>query len=147
MGLFFTKPTLNVPAVQQVFREALETQPAANPEDDLQNAERLVTRMPQYVSNVPDFACRRVIYQALRTNLAGAQDHARSRNRYLVRKTYAFAKSVPYMDDQCEVDKTFYNFCRRHRGQRGERPAMRQGITDHVWSVAEVLGYRSAAPG
>jgi len=22
---------------------------------------------------------------------------------------------------------------------------MRQGITDHVWSVAEVLGYRSAS--
>jgi transposase-like protein/IS1 family transposase len=71
---------------------------------------------------------------------------ARSRNRYLVRKTYAFAKLVGYMDDQCEVDKTFYNFCRRHRGLRGETPAMRQGITDHVWSVAEVLGYRSASP-
>jgi hypothetical protein len=71
---------------------------------------------------------------------------ARSRNRYLVRKTYAFAKLVEYMDDQCEVDKTFYNFCRQHRGLKGETPAMRQGITDHVWTVAEVLGYRSAAP-
>jgi hypothetical protein len=71
---------------------------------------------------------------------------ARSRNRYLVRKTYAFAKLVTYMDDQCEVDKTFYNFCRQHRGLKGETPAMRQGITDHVWTVAEVLGYRSAAP-
>jgi len=71
---------------------------------------------------------------------------ARSRNRYLVRKTYAFAKTVPYMDDQCEVDKTFYNFCRRHRGLKGQTPAMRQGIADHVWSVAEVLGYRSAVP-
>lgn len=72
---------------------------------------------------------------------------ARSRNRYLVRKTYGFAKLVTYMDDQCEVDKTFYNFCRKHRGLKGETPAMRQGITDHVWTVAEVLGYRSAAPG
>jgi hypothetical protein len=72
---------------------------------------------------------------------------ARSRNRYLVRKTYAFAKRVEYMDDQCEVDKTFYNFCRRHRGLKGETPAMRQGITDHVWSVVEVLGYRSTSPG
>lgn len=71
---------------------------------------------------------------------------ARSRNRYLVRKTYGFAKRVGYMDDQCEVDKTFYNFCRKHRGLKGETPAIRQGITDHVWSVAEVLGYRSAAP-
>lgn len=72
---------------------------------------------------------------------------ARSRNRYLVRKTYGFAKLVTYLDDQCEVDKTFYNFCRKHRGLRGETPAMRQGITDHVWSVAGVLGYRSTALG
>lgn len=72
---------------------------------------------------------------------------ARSRNRYLVRKTYAFAKRVPYMDDQYEVGQTFYNFCRKHRGLKGETPAMRQGVTAHVWSVAEVLAYRSAAPG
>lgn len=71
---------------------------------------------------------------------------ARSRNRYLVRKTYAFAKQVKYMDDQCALDKTVYNFCRQHRGLKGETPAMRQGITDHVWSVAEVLRYRRAVP-
>ena len=71
---------------------------------------------------------------------------ARSRNRYLVRKTYAFAKKVSYMDDQCAVDKTVYNFCRKHRGLKGETPAMRQGLTNHVWSVAEVLRYRSAVP-
>jgi len=29
---------------------------------------------------------------------------------------------------------------------KGETPAMRHGLTDHVWSVAEVLGYRSAVP-
>ena len=71
---------------------------------------------------------------------------ARSRNRYLVRKTYAFAKRVPYLNDQCEVDKIFYNFCRQHRGLKGETPAMRHGLTDHVWSVAEVLGYRGGTP-
>jgi IS1 family transposase len=32
---------------------------------------------------------------------------ARSRDRYLARKTYGFAKLVTYMDDQCEVGKTF----------------------------------------
>jgi IS1 family transposase len=71
---------------------------------------------------------------------------ARSRNRYLVRKTYAFAKKVSCMDDQCAVDKTVYNFCRKHRGLKGETPAMRQGITDHVWHIDEVLRYRSAVP-
>ena len=85
--------------------------------------------------------------KAISTSLLERQNGtARSRNRYLVRKTYAFAKKVEYMDDQCAVDKTFYNFCRKHRGLKGETPAMRQGITNHVWSVAEVLRYRSAVP-
>lgn len=43
------------------------------------------------------------------------------------RALHGFAKLVTYLDDQCEVDKTFYNFCRRHRGLKGETPAMRQG--------------------
>jgi IS1 family transposase len=85
--------------------------------------------------------------QMISTSLLERQNGtARSRNRYLVRKTYAFAKLVEYMDDQCEVDKTFYNFCRKHRGLKGETPAMRQGITDHVWHIEEVLRYRSAVP-
>jgi IS1 family transposase len=85
--------------------------------------------------------------QTISTSLLERQNGtARSRNRYLVRKTYAFAKLLEYMDDQCEVDKTFYNFCRKHRGLKGETPAMRQGITDHVWRIDEVLRYRSAVP-
>lgn len=71
---------------------------------------------------------------------------ARSRNSYLTRKTYAFAKRVTYMDDQCALDKTCYNFCRKHRGLKGATPAMRQGLTDHVWSIAEVMRYRGADP-
>ena len=71
---------------------------------------------------------------------------ARSRNRYLTRKTYEFAKLVEYMDDQCILDKVFYNFCRRHRGLKGQTPAQRHGVSDHVWSIAEVLRYRPADP-
>lgn len=70
---------------------------------------------------------------------------SRSRNSYLIRKSYAFAKQVTYMDDQCAVDKTFYNFCQRHRGLKGKTPAMQQGLTDHVWAIAEVLRYRAGA--
>jgi hypothetical protein len=33
---------------------------------------------------------------------------------------------------------------REHEGLKGETPAMRQGFTDHVSSLAEVLSYRSA---
>jgi hypothetical protein len=70
---------------------------------------------------------------------------SRSRNSYLIRKTYAFAKEVKYMDDQCAMDKTFYNFCRRHRSLQGKTPALQQGLTDHVWTIAEVLRYRGRA--
>ena len=85
--------------------------------------------------------------KAISTSLIERQNGtARSRNRYLVRKTYAFAKRIEYLDDQCVVDKTLYNFCRQHRGLLGETPAMRHGLTDHVWTVAEVLRYRSAVP-
>lgn len=55
---------------------------------------------------------------------------AHSRDRYLVRKTYAFAKLVLYLDDQCEVDKTFYNICSK---LQDETLAMWQGLTDHGW--------------
>jgi len=33
---------------------------------------------------------------------------------------------------------TYYNFCRIHNSLR-VTPAMEAGITDHVWSVAELL--------
>jgi IS1 family transposase len=71
---------------------------------------------------------------------------ARSRNRYLTRKTLAFAKVVEYMEDQCILDKVFYNFCRKHRGLKWQTPAQRHGISDHLWSIAEVLRYRAADP-
>ena len=60
--------------------------------------------------------------------------------------TYAFAKKVESMDDQCAGDKTCSNFCRKHRGLKGETLAMRQGITDHIWRIDEVSHYRSAVP-
>jgi len=56
-------------------------------------------------------------------------------------------KLVEYLDEQREAEKTSYNFCRRRRRLKGETPAMRQGLTDHVCPVAEVSGYRGTAPG
>ena len=33
----------------------------------------------------------------------------------------------------------FYNFCRVHQTLKAT-PAMAAGLTDHVWSIAELLG-------
>ena len=32
-----------------------------------------------------------------------------------------------------------YNFCRVHKSLHGETPAMAARLTDHVWSIAELL--------
>jgi hypothetical protein len=39
----------------------------------------------------------------------------------------------------------WYNFCRVHSSLR-VAPAMQAGITDHVWSIAEVMGFEVAMP-
>jgi len=32
-----------------------------------------------------------------------------------------------------------YNFCRRHSSLKRQTPAMASGLTDHVWTMGEVL--------
>jgi len=41
---------------------------------------------------------------------------------------------------------TVYNFCSGHGSLGGRTPAMAAGITDHQWTVAELLGYRVPLP-
>jgi hypothetical protein len=33
----------------------------------------------------------------------------------------------------------FYNICRAHQAHKGATPAMAAGLTDHVWSIQEML--------
>jgi hypothetical protein len=42
---------------------------------------------------------------------------------------------------------TVYNFCAPHRSlTRGHTPVMAAGISDHVWSMDELLHYRVPLP-
>jgi transposase-like protein len=41
---------------------------------------------------------------------------------------------------------TVYNFCTPHQSLKGQTPAQASGLTDHCWSVAELLGYQVAPP-
>ena len=41
---------------------------------------------------------------------------------------------------------TVYNFCTPHQSLKRQTPAQAAGLTDHCWSVAELLGYRVAPP-
>lgn len=59
--------------------------------------------------------------------------------KWLTRLTYAFSKKWENLDAALALHFAYYNFCRIHKTIR-VTPAMEAGITDHVWSLAELLG-------
>ena len=80
-----------------------------------------------------------------RTNLT-----SRHMNGRLVRKTLGFSKQVAMLDAACVWEDVVYNFAHRVKTLRikindGNRrwlqrsPAMAAGLTDHIWSIREVL--------
>lgn len=88
----------------------------------------------------------------------------REHNRRLARKTIAFSKALPWLEKQLWLSIAYYHFCLPHqslrqrlpeaeltRGSGSPRqwqpitPAMAAGMTDHVWTTAELLGHRVPA--
>lgn len=88
----------------------------------------------------------------------------REHNRRLTRKTIAFSKELPWLEKQLWLALAYYHFCLPHhslrqrlpapeptRGSGSPRqwrpvtPAMAAGMTDRVWTTAELLGYRIPA--
>ena len=54
--------------------------------------------------------------------------------------TNAHSKTLANMKDAVVLYVAFYNFCRVN-GALGKRtPAMAAGLTDHVWTLAELMG-------
>ncbi len=88
----------------------------------------------------------------------------REHNRRLTRKTTAFSKALPWLEKQLWLSLAYYHLCLPHlslreplpqplptrghgtaRKWQARTPAMAAGITDHVWTTAELLGYRVPA--
>lgn len=88
----------------------------------------------------------------------------REHNRRLTRKTTAFSKELPWFEKQLWLSLAYYHFCLPHQSLRRRlnepeptrghgslrqwqpvTPAMEAGLTDHVWTTAELLGYRVPA--
>ena len=63
----------------------------------------------------------------------------RMQMRRLTRLTNAFSKKLSHLKAAVALHFAYYNFCRVHSSLR-VTPAMEAGISDHVWSVAELLG-------
>jgi len=57
----------------------------------------------------------------------------------LTRLTYAFSKKWENLQAALALHFAYYNFCRQHSSLR-VTPAMEAGITDHIWSIAELIG-------
>jgi len=88
----------------------------------------------------------------------------REHNRRLTRKTIAFSKELPWLEKQLWLCLAYYHFCLPHQSLRQRlptpeptrgsgtprrwqpvTPAMAAGMTDRVWTTAELLGYRVPA--
>ena len=86
-----------------------------------------------------------------RNNLTMRQNVGR-----LVRKALSFSKSVYYLQRHIDLEDAVYNFVKPHRSLRRpmrkskaqrrkweqRTPAMAAGLTDHVWSMEELLEFR-----
>lgn len=73
----------------------------------------------------------------------------RARLTCLVRRTRALARRPETLSAGMYLVGCLYNFCTPHQSLSEETqrtPAMAAGLTDHVWSVSELLWYRIALP-
>jgi transposase-like protein/IS1 family transposase len=57
----------------------------------------------------------------------------------LTRLTYAFSKKWDNLDAALALHFAYYNFCRVHKTIK-MTPAMASGLTNKVWTIAELLG-------
>jgi len=60
--------------------------------------------------------------------------------RRFTRLTNAHSKTLANMKDAVALYVAFYNFCRVQQGLGKSTPAMKAGLTDHIWTFTELLG-------
>jgi transposase-like protein/IS1 family transposase len=89
-----------------------------------------IIRRPRFGN--PDMSLATTCH-AERTNLT-----LRTFNRRLVRRTINFSKTVENHRNSVALFVAVFNFCRVHKTLK-KTPAMAAGLTDHVWTVEELL--------
>ena len=62
----------------------------------------------------------------------------RMQMRRFTRLTNGFSKKLENLKAAVAVFMAWYNFCRVHQTLR-VTPAMEAGLTDHVWTIGELL--------
>lgn len=95
---------------------------------------------PEVVDAIPVPRIGRPVPQRICTSHVERQNLSmRMCIRRLTRLTNAFSKNWRNLKAALALYFAYYNLCRVHQTLR-VTPAMRTGLTDHVWSVAELLG-------
>src|SRR5271165_3716611 len=61
--------------------------------------------------------------------------------RRFTRLTNAFSKKLDNHKAACALHFAYYNFCRIHKSLR-VTPAMEAGLTDHLWTIRELVSHR-----
>jgi hypothetical protein len=65
--------------------------------------------------------------------------------RRFTRLTNAHSKKIANHAAAVSLHFAYYNLCRVHSSlKRGQTPAMAAGVTDHVWSLEELIGLLEA---
>jgi IS1 family transposase len=90
-----------------------------------------IEKVPRYGS--PDEALISTSYVE-RFNLS-----TRMHVRRFTRLTNAHSKSLDHHAAMVALSIAFYNFGRKHETLDGQTPAMAAGLTDHVWTIRELL--------
>ena len=70
--------------------------------------------------------------------LAALPSTVRMHLRRFTRLTNGFSKKLGNLKAAVAVFVAWYNFCREHQSLR-VTPAMEAGLTDHVWTLRELL--------
>ena len=65
--------------------------------------------------------------------------------RRFTRLTNAFSKKVENLAAAVSLHFAYYNFCRVHASLNKQTPTMAAGVTDHVWTLGELIGLLEAA--
>jgi hypothetical protein len=62
------------------------------------------------------------------------------------RKTLCFSKKKKFLIDSLNLFFGYYHLCRSHKGcmvdNKRQTPFMKAGLTDHIWTIEEVINYK-----
>jgi hypothetical protein len=93
---------------------------------------KVTATIPVVISGDPDEARIRTSHVE-RANLS-----VRTHLRRFTRLSLGFSKTPEHLTAAVDLCMAFFNFCRVHQTLR-VTPAMQAGLTDHIWTVQELL--------